>query len=130
MNTVAQGVEVCGTGNFPGDRFCALKQHAAQVLTVLIFADEFADVLATSRVPAAADLFVNKGFECDRQGNVHAAHGWEGKILGNFWQARAVSRFESAVSSPPLRNPLPRREREQNGYMFAPFILSLMVGKG
>ena len=35
-----------------------------------------------------------------------------------------------AQSFPPLPNPLPRGEREQNGYMFAPFILSLLVGKG
>ena len=112
MNTVAQGVEVRGIGNFPGGRFCALKQHVSQVLAILIFADEFADVLAAGCIPAAADLFVNKGFESDRQGNVHAAHGWEGKISGSFWQARVGSRFESAVFSPPLPNPLPRGERE------------------
>lgn len=75
VDTVAQGVEIRGIGNFRRRGVGALKQHAPQVLSILILADEFADVLAAGCVPAADDLFVHKGSEWGRQGNVHAAHG-------------------------------------------------------
>ena len=45
------------------------------MLTIEVFADELADILAARPKAARSDLLVHEGFELFRQGDVHRGHG-------------------------------------------------------
>jgi len=60
----------------------------AQVLAVLLAADQLAHVLAAGAKAALADLLVDEGLERIRQGDVHGGHGGSLMCLPNFGKAR------------------------------------------
>lgn len=73
MHPVSQTLEV---GAFSRrNRFgCAAgKKPATQLPTILILADQLADILAAGAVATLPDLFVDEGLHGVRQGNVHGA---------------------------------------------------------
>ena len=83
---LAEKVLVSFGGLWRGGTF---KKQAPQVLPVLIFADQFADILAGGAVATCANLIVEKGFERPRKRYIDASHGVRllprstfGKVVG------------------------------------------------
>ena len=71
----AEPVEVVCIGRGRLRRLDTFEKQAAQALTVLILADQFADILACSAVAARADLIVHERLEGLGKRYVHRAHG-------------------------------------------------------
>jgi hypothetical protein len=84
LNPATQRVEVVGICHFARPRRGAGQQQGTQILSILVFANQLAYILAARAVSAFDDLLVNKGFERFWQGNVHGRHGGSPAILPKF----------------------------------------------
>ncbi len=56
------------------------------MLTILVLADQIADVFAAGPIATASDLFIHKGFQRVRQRDVHRAHRWHVNRFGKICQ--------------------------------------------
>jgi hypothetical protein len=63
-----------------------------QLTPVLVFADQFSNVLAAGAKPTLADLLINERLECFGEGNVHRAHAASLDILAKFGKIQTIFR--------------------------------------
>src|SRR5690606_13463838 len=78
-DALPQIIEVGGIGNATWPGFQPLEQQCAQLLAVLLAADQVTHVLAAGAVAARGDLSVDELLHRLGQGDVHGAH--EGRIF-------------------------------------------------